>query len=180
MSDPVDNVVWVDAVTLEANNYNPNVVFTAELKLLEWSITQTGWVQPIIVSRDGIIVDGFHRWTLAQQSAALFKKYDRHVPVVVLDVDRATAMLMTVRMNRAKGTHVAVRMAEMVQELVDVHGLSFATVAKEIGGTVAEAEILHQNSLFKTRNLADAPYSRAWVPREGRIHGESTLVTEDE
>lgn len=32
--EPIDNIEWRDAKSLEANGWNPNVVFTPELKLL--------------------------------------------------------------------------------------------------------------------------------------------------
>ena len=30
--DPINNIQWLDCEDLEANDYNPNVVFTPELK----------------------------------------------------------------------------------------------------------------------------------------------------
>ena len=65
MNDPLDNIQWLDAKSLEGNDYNPNAVFSPELKLLERSILATGWVQPVLISKDNIIIDGFHRWSLS-------------------------------------------------------------------------------------------------------------------
>ena len=67
MNDPINNIEWLDANELDGNDYYPNVVFTPELKLLELSILKTGWVQPILISRDKIIIDGFHRWSLSKE-----------------------------------------------------------------------------------------------------------------
>ena len=61
MLDPINNIQWILASDLNGNDYNPNVVFTPELKLLERSLLKTGWVQPILISKDKIIIDGFHR-----------------------------------------------------------------------------------------------------------------------
>lgn len=167
-TDPISNIRWIKADTLEANSYNPNVVFTPEMRLLEFSLLRQGWIQPVLISRDNIIIDGFHRWKLSQDSAALMKKYLGMVPCVVLDIDRAHAMLLTVRINRAKGTHVAVRMAEMVKELIDKHGLDRQQIAREIGGTLDEVDLLYQDGIFKARNLKDYAYSQAWYPKETR------------
>jgi ParB-like chromosome segregation protein Spo0J len=167
--DPVDKVEWVEAKTLQGNNWNPNVVFNQELRLLERSILRTGWVQPILVSVAGTIIDGFHRWRLALESQPLLEKYAGKVPVCRLDVSEDVAMLLTVRMNRAKGTHVAVRMSGLVRQLVDDHGYTLEEIAREIGGTVDEAKLLYEDSIFKARNLSAYRYSKAWVPAEGRI-----------
>ena len=71
MTDPIDKIEWRDAQTLNSNNYNPNVVLNQELKLLELSILQQGWIQPVLILGDGTIIDGFHRATLAKESKSL-------------------------------------------------------------------------------------------------------------
>lgn len=50
--EPINNVEWRDASSINANGYNPNVVFTPELKLLEKSILKCGWIQPVIINPD--------------------------------------------------------------------------------------------------------------------------------
>lgn len=171
--EPVENIEWVEAESLSANGWNPNIVFNQELRLLERSILKTGWVQPILISRAGTIIDGFHRWRLAQESKPLLERYAGKVPVCRLDVTDDVAMLLTVRMNRAKGTHVAVRMSSLVKRLVDDHGYSLEEIAAEIGGTIDEAKILYEDSIFKARNLATYRYSRAWVPEDGNVARKS-------
>lgn len=173
MRDPINEIQWLDATTLKANDYNPNVVFTPELRLLERSILETGWIQPVCINRDGIIIDGFHRWSLSKDSKALKERYGGKVPCAVLDIDRPAAMLMTVRINRAKGTHVAVRMSEMVRELIDVHHLEPEEVAKGIGATKDEVDLLYQEGVFKMKNIKDYRYSKAWYPVEnGAAHAD--------
>jgi ParB-like chromosome segregation protein Spo0J len=166
--DPLDDIVWLPADELTANDYNPNVVFNPELKLLERSMLTLGWVQPIMISRDNVIIDGFHRWMLARTSKALIERYGKLVPCAVLDVDRATAMVLTVRMNRAKGSHVAVDMAKLVKQLVQTHGLPEAVVAEELGATPDEIRLLLQDNVFKAKDTAHYKYSRAWYPKESR------------
>lgn len=166
MTDPISSIEWRDAATLNANDYNPNVVFNAELRLLEKSILMTGWVQPVLIIPDGTIVDGFHRSMLSRDSKALRERYHGKVPCAVLDMTRPEAMLATIRMNRAKGTHVAVRMSEIVRELVDVHNISPEQIASEIGATADEIELLRQDGVFKMKNIAGYTYSRAWYPKE--------------
>ena len=57
---PISNVEWVDVRTLNANDYNPNVVLNQELNLLAFSLLKTGWIQPILITNENVIIDGFH------------------------------------------------------------------------------------------------------------------------
>lgn len=164
MNDPINNVQWVDADELSANDYNPNVVFSPELRSLERNILAIGWVQPVIATTSKIIVDGFHRTMLSRESKKLRAKYHGKVPCVLFDIPRDEAMILTVRMNRAKGSHVAVRMAEMVKELIDEHGWEVDDLAQQLGATRKEVELLHQDGVFKMRNIKDYKYSKAWYP----------------
>jgi ParB-like chromosome segregation protein Spo0J len=171
MESPINDITWVDADLLEANDYNPNAVFTPELKLLERSILQTGWVQPVLVSKDMTIIDGFHRWMLTKESKKLREIWDGKLPVAMLDVDRSKAMILTVRMNRAKGSHIAIRMSSMVKELIDTHHLDKQELAAEIGATVAEIDLLYQDGVFTAKNIKNYKYSKAWVPAESAYDG---------
>lgn len=166
MIDPINNIQWILAKELNGNDYNPNVVFTPELKLLERSLLKTGWVQPILISRDKIIIDGFHRWRLSQDSKAIIKVYKGKVPCAILDIDRPTAMILTIRMNRAKGSHVAVQMSEIIHELIDTHKLDHKQIAEEIGATKDEIDLLYQDGVFKMKNIKDYKYKKAWYPVE--------------
>lgn len=169
-NEPISRIEWRDAASLSANEYNPNVVFTPELKLLERSILLTGFVQPILITEDGTIIDGFHRTRLSMESATLKKRYGGKVPCAVLDVSRSQAMILTIRMNRAKGTHVAVRMSDIVRELIDVHKCDPQEVAIEIGATKDEIDLLYQDGIFKMKNIDKYQYSKAWYPVK---HSES-------
>lgn len=169
MKHPIDNVTWVHVDLLISNSYNPNSVMTAEMKLLERSLLATKWVQPILViSLDDLtIVDGFHRATLAKTSAALQKRDGGLVPVAPLNISRAEAIITTVRMNRAKGTHAALAMSDLVCELVNDHKLKPKVVAEELGAHIDEINLLLTGGdIFKARKLEGRDYSKAWIPRE--------------
>ena len=165
MNDPVDSIAWLEASSLRANGYNPNVVHYQELALLEFSLLKTGWIQPILINRDRLIIDGFHRWSLALRSAKLIERYAGKVPVATLDISDAEAMLTTIRINRAKGTHVAIRMSEIVHSLVKDHGYEPSQISQNIGAGPGEIDLLLQDGIFEAKNLAHMPYSRSWTPR---------------
>lgn len=88
------------------------------------------------------------------------------VPVARLNIGEAEAMAMTVRINRAKGTHAAIRMADLVKSLIDDHGWEVERVMREIGASREEVNRLHEDSIFTAKGLADYRYGKAWIPVE--------------
>lgn len=165
IDEPVSKIEWLPAEMLQANGYNPNFVLKPELELLEFSILKTGWIQPILVSRDFVIIDGFHRWHLSLKSERLKGKYNGDVPCCVLDIDLPEAMLMTVRINRAKGSHIAVKMHDLVKQLVDDYGYDPQRIAQGIGAHKGEVELLYSEGVFAAKKTADHKYGQAWKPR---------------
>jgi hypothetical protein len=172
--EPVEAIQWIAATDLKANHYNPNRVMNAEMNLIERSILKTGWIQPILVNKNNIIIDGFHRWTLSQVSQALKEKYHGKVPCAVLDVSDVEAMVITVRINRAKGTHLAFRMSEYVREIVEKHGRPMDELAKDIGATFEEVQLLMKSDMFEHKDVENWAYSEAWFPAES---GRTRLPT---
>lgn len=164
MDNPIDRIEWRDAATLKANAWNPNYVLTPELRLLERSLLKTGWVQPVLINPEGIIIDGFHRWRLSLDSPAVKARFGGKLPCAILCVTEAEAMLLTVRMNRAKGSHSALRMGDLVKRLLTEFGYDRAEIAVEIGASKEEVDLLAQESVFTQRNIDSYRYSRAWVP----------------
>ena len=160
--DPISNVKWISVDELDANDYNPNVVLNQELRLLEFSLLKNGWIQPILVSKDNIIIDGYHRSFLSRTSKKVREKYDSKVPCVVMDITEAERMLLTIRINRAKGNHVAIKMHEIITELVDKHKLTFEEIMEGIGCTKQEVELLYKKGVFDALNIKEHKYSKAW------------------
>jgi len=164
--EPVENIKWIDCDSLKANHYNPNRVMNAEMNLIERSILRTGWIQPILVNKNLTIIDGFHRWTLSRLSTQLREKYHGKVPCAVLDVTDAEAMVITVRINRAKGTHLAFRMSEYIKELIQTHRIPIDDLARDIGATIDEVELLMRGDVFEAKDIENWTYSEAWFPVE--------------
>jgi ParB-like chromosome segregation protein Spo0J len=164
-NDPIDNIEWRSVESLSANHYNPNIVFNQELQLLEHSLMSTGWIQPILINMAGVIIDGFHRWSLSKSSPRIRARWAGQVPCAVIDVPEHEAMMMTVRINRAKGTHSAVSMSSLVKILIDDLHCDRQEVATGIGANLDEVDLLYQDSIFKSLNLQDYKFSQAWEPR---------------
>ena len=117
---PLDLVEWIDPSALTPNGYNPNHVFSTEMKLLKLSILEDGWTQPIVATPDGDIVDGFHRWTLGMYDDDVRAASGGLVPVVRTQPrDASHARASTVRHNRARGQHAILKMSGIVRSMLD-------------------------------------------------------------
>jgi ParB-like chromosome segregation protein Spo0J len=165
-NEPVDCVLWVKAETVEANDYNPNKVAPPEMKLLEVSIAEDGYTQPIVTwVSNGLreVVDGFHRTRVGKESAAVRKRIRGYLPVTTVNddrIDRGDRIATTIRHNRARGKHQVQAMSEIVVEL----SRRFWTeekIAKELGMDPDEVLRLKQISGLAEMFL-DREFSEAW------------------
>lgn len=162
---PISRVQWIDVEQLQANDYNPNVVFSKEMELLKFSLLRSGWIQPILVTQNNVIIDGFHRATLAKADKKVHELTNGKVPVVVMNLSEPERMLLTIRINRAKGSHIAVKMSDIIHKLVNEYGMPIKDICSGIGATKDEVELLLLDNVFKKHNVdKDSKYSKAWVP----------------
>ena len=138
---PVDNIIWIDRDKLKQNDYNPNVVFSTEMDLLEKSIIEDGWTQPIVINEDFTIVDGFHRYTVSGREA-ISKEYGNKVPCVILESKTLSdRKISTVRHNRARGQHRLIEMQSIVSSLKE-SGLSDKDICQRMGLSMEEIKRL--------------------------------------
>lgn len=165
-SEPLESITWEHASSLNANDYNPNVVYNAEFQLLEYNILRHGWIQPVLISDQKRIIDGFHRWRLSLDSERLKARYNGRLPCVALSLSEPEAMMLTIRINRAKGSHIALRMSSIVKRLIDEMGVAPDYVAQCIGATKEEVNLLHHEGVFEAKDIKNYRYGKAWVPKE--------------
>lgn len=162
---PISRIEWKPVDELSANDYNPNVVYNSEMKLLKFSLLKQGWIQPILVTKDGVIIDGFHRSTLAKVDDEVRAMTGGLVPCVVMELSEPERMLLTIRINRAKGSHIALKMADIIHKLVNDMGLPIQQICDGIGANRDEVELLLRDNVFKKHDLTmESKYSKAWVP----------------
>lgn len=165
-AEPVDLVLWVPAEKVEANDYNPNRVAPPEMKLLELSIRQDGYTQPIVSYYDQkrdryIVVDGFHRNRVGKESPEVCRRVRGYLPVVVIDKSIDQRMASTIRHNRARGTHAIRPMSKIIEELYFM-GWSDKRIAEELG--MDKDEVLRLKQFTGLGNLfKDREFSKAWV-----------------
>ena len=164
--EPVDCVLWVKNTEVFANDYNPNSVAPPEMKLLEHSISEDGYTQPIVTMESGQereVIDGFHRNRVGKESKKIQERVHGYLPVVTINNDRADKsdrMASTIRHNRARGKHKVDSMSEIVIELKR-RNWSDLKIATELGMDQDEVLRLTQISglceMFK-----DVEFSKAW------------------
>ena len=165
-TEPVDCVQWVPNDEVRANEYNPNTVAPPEMKLLELSIQEDGYTQPIVSwSRDNVyeVIDGFHRHRVGKESKAIQKRIHGYLPLVVINSERSDLsdrMASTIRHNRARGKHGVESMSDIVVDLKK-RNRSEDWIAKHLGMDPDEVLRLCQVSglveMFSTSN-----FSKAW------------------
>jgi hypothetical protein len=165
-NEPVDYVKWVLSDNVVANDYNPNKVAPPEMELLEISILNDGYTQPIVTwpQEDKIeVIDGFHRNRVGKESKLVAERIKGYLPTVIIrkeQTDKNNRIASTIRHNRARGKHVISAMADIVIELKR-RNWSDERVAKELG--MDADEVLR---LCQITGLAEAfeneEFSEAW------------------
>jgi len=165
MNHPIDTIQWKPVDELLSNDYNPNVVFNQELALLKYSLLISGWIQPILITSNNVIIDGFHRATLAKTDRDVNAMTGGLVPCSVMELTEPERIMLTIRINRAKGSHVAFRMSDCIKQLINDYGMSVESVCKGIGANKDEIELLLCDSVFEKKGINESSkYSMAWVP----------------
>jgi ParB-like chromosome segregation protein Spo0J len=165
-NEPVDCVVWVKSDDIDANNYNPNKVAPPEMKLLETSILEDGYTQPIVTWMDEgrrEVIDGFHRNRVGKECADVRERLLGYLPVTTVNenrLDRGDRIASTIRHNRARGKHQISAMSDIVVEL-SRRNWSDAKIGKELG--MDPDEVLRLKQITGLAELfADEEFSEAW------------------
>jgi ParB-like chromosome segregation protein Spo0J len=173
---PVYGVKRVPLEKLKANDYNPNSVAPPEMALLETSIWEDGFTQPIVTFYDKandmyIVVDGFHRYTVGRTSDRIRERERGTLPIVVIDKELGDRMASTIRHNRARGSHNIELMSTIVSELVEM-GKGDRWICNHIG--MSPDELLRMKQITGVAALfANRDFSNSWDAEEREL-------TEDE
>lgn len=165
-NEPVDLVLWIKNEKIEANDYNPNTVAPPEMKLLELSIKEDGYTQPLVtwqIEGKYEVVDGFHRNRIGRESDEIHSRIHGYLPITLINQDRADRgdrITATIRHNRARGKHQVGAMSEIVQELAR-RNWSNTKIGKELG--MEPDEVLRLKQISGLAELfSDKEFSEAW------------------
>jgi len=165
-NEPVDYVKWVLAENVVANDYNPNKVAPPEMELLEVSIMNDGYTQPVVTypNNDKIeVVDGFHRTRVSKESKVVRQRVMGYTPTVIIRKEQSSKndrMASTIRHNRARGKHQVDAMSEIILELKNRNWKN-ERIAKELG--MDEEEILRLCQITGLQDIfKDDDFSKSW------------------
>jgi hypothetical protein len=165
-NNPVDCVTWKLKDNVVANDYNPNKVAPPEMELLELSIMNDGYTQPIVTWQHddkNEVIDGFHRNRVGKESKIVSQRIHGYLPVVEINkerTDKNDRIASTIRHNRARGKHQIDAMSEIVIELKN-RNWSNERIAKQLGMDAEEVLRLCQISGLE-HLFSDRDFSRAW------------------
>lgn len=164
--EPVDCVLWVPADQVEANDYNPNTVAPPEMRLLELSIGEDGYTQPIVAwgkNKYYEVVDGFHRNRVGKECKTVRERVHGYLPITLINHDRedkGDRIAATIRHNRARGKHQVAAMSDIVLEL-SRRNWSDAKIGRELG--MEPDEVLRLKQITGLAELfSDSEFSQAW------------------
>lgn len=181
-NEPIDFVQWVKNDKVVANDYNPNKVAPPEMQLLEVSIMNDGYTQPIVTFPDNDkieVVDGFHRTRVGKESKTINSRVMGYLPIVSIresSQGKSDRIASTIRHNRARGKHQVSAMSEIVIELKN-RNWNNDRIARELG--MDEDEILRLCQVAGLEDLfKDSDFSKAWEPTN-YIDEEFEEITDD-
>lgn len=181
-SEPVDLVIWVPSSGVQANSYNPNSVAKPEFELLEISIMEDGFTQPVVTWVDETVrevVDGYHRSRICKESEIVNRRVYSYLPVVTANewrTDKGDRIAATIRHNRARGKHRIDAMSEIVLDLKR-RNWSNEKIGRELG--MDPDEILRLSQISGLAEMfADKEFSEAW--EVGQISNDDNLIIEEE
>lgn len=181
-NEPVDCVLWIPGNQIEANDYNPNVVAPPEMRLLELSIREDGYTQPIVAwetNNHYEVVDGFHRNRIGKECKDINERIRGYLPLSIINVDRlekADRIASTIRHNRARGKHQVQGMSNIVLELKK-RNWSDIKISKELGMDADEVLRLAQITGL-AEMFANREFSEAWEANQ--ITENDTIDLENE
>lgn len=167
LNHPALNVQLVKSNEVIGNDYNPNKVAPPEMNLLKVSIKKDGFTMPVVVADNQddkkhpyVVVDGFHRTTVAQHDKSVNKSLHGYLPVSKLNKDIQNRISATVRHNMARGSHQVELSAKLVV-MLKKHNWSDARIGKEIGMDADEVLRLKQITGL-AEAFSDKEFSKSW------------------
>lgn len=171
-NEPVDFVKWVKNTEVVANDYNPNKVAPPEMELLEVSIMNDGYTQPIVSWNNHEkgkieVIDGFHRNRVGKESKVVQQRVKGYLPVVDIRTKQSgknDRIASTIRHNRARGKHQVDAMSEIVIELKNRNWTN-KRIAKQLG--MDEEEVLRLCQVSGLEHLfSDKDFNKAWITED--------------
>jgi 16S rRNA G966 N2-methylase RsmD len=102
---------------IRPNDWNPNSMDARMFAVLIKNIEKEGFIEPVIITKDGVIVNGEHRWRALQQMG------EKVISVVRLDMKSTDprAKLESLSLNNIHGENIEDKLAAVLADLEHVH-----------------------------------------------------------
>ena len=160
-------IVDVSNKVLKISPWGATSILLPEKMLLRVSLLEHGWLQPLVVrSSDNTIIDGYQRYLISVDEDKFVKKHGSSIPVLYQDVDEIDAMVLHVRLNRAKGSVNSYALSRLIKRIISSNKYDENDLANLFLMHYDEIDLLMSDGLLKKKNWQKYEYSRAWVPIE--------------
>lgn len=161
------DIQYINGKDLKPAMWRSTYVLKPDLKVLQKSMEDYGWIQPIIVQEHtNVIIDGYYRAFIAGNSKQIKKRDKGLIPVRFVDCDDLEAMLMHARLNRGRGVQIGKGLSNIVKALVKSRAVDTAELRDILAMSREEFDLMLDGTLLKQRKIENHSYSKAWVPIE--------------
>ena len=160
-------IKYINGKDLKPAPWRSTYVLKPDLKVLQKSLEDCGWLQPIVAQEGtNVIIDGYHRAFLAGSSKAIKKRDKGLIPVLFVECDDLEAMLMHARMNRGRGVQIGKGLSHIVKSLIKSRSVDTAELRDILAMSREEFDLMLDGTLLKQRKIENHTYSKAWIPIE--------------
>ena len=148
---------------IKPNEWNPNKMTDRMMTHLLEEYKRIGCVQPILINKKNIIIDGEHRWKAAKEFGL------KEIPCIQVDMDERDAKITTVNMNQIKGEVDPLKLADLLISLEDDFNV------KEVGEMLRMNEF-EIDTLKMLKNLPEAEITIEETPTP-TVAQDKTIAT---
>ena len=164
-------IEYVLTDSIRPNEYNPNRQSEQEHEMLLRSIQDNGFTQPVIVTHDGVIVDGEHRWRAAQEVGMT------EIPVVTVDMTPEQMRIATLSHNKARGSHDLQLEVQVLRDLEALGALSWAQDSLMISDDEIQKLLA---DIPAPESLMSEDFSTAWEPDSMTADSDADFLSQTE
>lgn len=161
------DIQYININDLKVPEWRATYTLRPDLMVISASLIDYGFIEPIHVRKQNLeIIDGSERVLLARNIKQISSSMNGKIPAIVHDIDSLEAMMLHLRLNRGRGEIVARPMSRIVRKLIQSRKFSDQEIKRVLSMKNNELDLMVDGSIFKTRNISEHNYSRAWVPVE--------------
>ena len=130
-------ILKVDIDSVKPRDGNPNVMEGHLFQFLTDAIQKRGMLQPILVDKDLVIIDGEHRWRASKQAKR------KRITVVQVDMSSLEARQTLVNMNLVHGEFDSKKLGVLIEAMIDEAGRADVEKALAMDKSVIENLVKH-------------------------------------